>query len=279
MLLIPDNNTFRQFVPNTMAPAMGETPLYSKIRSFLVSAENWFCNNFIPRDILKRIVQEATDENDPLYFLPRRIVVLKAWAAAVPSIDVVVGPTGVGVTETSSLKPASKAKIDNLLSATNNELDANIEALVNIIYRVPDWLNCNTAERFRTSLFPDFQILDVLGVDRERYKNWLVYTSRAANIERRIARESISIPVMSRLRSRLLARLATGVELEVAKLIQYAVVEELRSGIEQKAPVEDAVNIIRQDKVNFPEWDHTDTADRFKAPAFRNHKHSSGYFL
>lgn len=279
MILIPDNSTLREFIPNTLAPAMGETPLYHKIQPFLVAAENWFTENFIPVNILKEIVDKASDENDPLYFLPRRIVVLKAWINAMPSIDVVIGPTGVGVTETASLKPASKAKVDRLLDATCSELDYNIEALVNILWRIPDWLESRQADRFRASLFPDFSLLDALGLNKDRYRNWLVFSDRASIIERRIAREWISVPVLVRLRSNLLARVCKGLELEVAQLVRSAVVEELRTGIEQKAAIEDATNIIRKNRSAFPEWAVTDTAARFNTPNFQNDKRKGGVWL
>lgn len=279
LLLIPDNATLRSFIPNTQAPVVGERTLYEKISPFLVSAENWFKSNFIPEHILKDIVDNATDENDPLYFLPRRIVVLKAWLNAMPSIDVVISPTGVGVTETATVKPASKAKVDKLLEATNEELDYNIESLINIIWRIPEWLKTHEADKFRNSLFPDFSLLDALDIRKDRYKNWLVYTHRASIIERRIAREWISDPVMARLRSNLLARLCKGEEKVVADLLCGAVIEELRTGVEQRGAIEDATNKIISDPVLFPEWKTTDTAARFNAPIFRNCKDKGGYFL
>lgn len=279
MLLIPDNKTLRSFIPNTMAPAMGERPLFDKISPFLVSAENWFKENFIPENILKDIVKSASDENDPLYFLPRRIVVLRAWINAMPAIDVVVGPTGVGVTETQALKPASKAKVDRLIDSTKAELDYNIESLLEIIWRIPGWLESYQADKFRSSLFPDFSILDVLNVKKDRYENYLVYIHRASIIERRMAREWISDPIMARLRSDLLARLAKGEVRKVAEIIRRAVIEELRTGIEDRGSIEDATNIIRSNKVLFPEWETTDTASRFSAPHFRNDRKKGGFWL
>lgn len=279
MLLIPDNSTLKKFIPNVLAEVHGESKLFDKVYTFLVSAEIWFCNNFIPEDILKEIVEDATDENDPLYFLPRRIVALKAWLSAMPSVDVIVGPTGVGVTETATLKPASKAKVDKLLEATAKELDFNIEWLINIIYHIPRWLDSEIADKFRQSMFPDFRLLDALGIHEDRYKNWLVYSHRASIIEKRIAVEWVSVPVMARIRGNLLSRMSKGVEKEVAEMLRGAVIEELRTGCEHRKAIEEATNIIRSDKVSFPEWHSTDTALRFNAPVFKNSKEKGGYFL
>lgn len=279
MILIKNNIQLREFIPNTMAPAMGETPLFDKIRPFLVAAENWFEANFIPQCLIFKLGDAIKDENDPLFFLPRRIVVLKAWINAMPSIDVIVGPTGVGVTETQALKPASKAKIDRLLEATVAELDYNIECLVSILWRIPGWLESHQADKFRSSLFPDFSILDVLNIKKDRYDNYLVYAHRASIIERRIAREWISLPVLARLRAASLSREATGILGEVADIVRGAVIEEIRTGIEQRDRIEDATNLIRSNKSVFPEWHVTDTAARFNAPHFVNDKRKGGYWF
>lgn len=279
MILIPDNNTLRSFIPNTMAPAMGETPLYDKILPFLVAAENWLTQNFIDRELLMQIVKDATDEEDPLYFLPRRIVVLKAWINALPSIDVLVSSHGVGVAETQTMKAASKFKIENLRKATQSELDYNIESLVNVVWRIPGWLDTKQADIFRQSLFPDFTILDDLGVKTDRYSEYLIHAKRASLIERRIAREWISVPLLSRFRALSLAREAQGSVLEVIQLVRDAVIHELSSGLENRENLEDVVNLIRSDKTTFAEWQTSDTANRFKGPNYRNRKEDKGFWL
>ena len=279
MLLIPDNETLSRFIPNTIAPAVGEKPIYIKILPFLTAAEDWLEFNFIDRKILNEIIQDATDEEDPFYFLPRRIVALRAWINAVPSIDIIVSSVGVGVVETNALKPASKAKIENLINATKDELDYNIESLINRIYRIPRWLDTRQADKFRSSLFPDFAILDALDIKKNRYEEWLVYINRASLIERRIAREWISAPVLARLRAASVSRSSDGAIKEVLDLTRAAVIEELRSGIEQKTMLEDITEIIRTDKTNFADWHTSDTASRFHPVKFENKEDKGGYWL
>ncbi len=294
MILIPDNTTLRSFIPNTMAPVKGETTLFDKIKPFLVAAENWFCENLIPLSLLQHYIEEAMEEDDPLYFLPRRIVCLQAWMNAVPAIDVVVGPTGVGVTETASLKPAAKAKIDNLIASTIAERDRNIESLIAHLRVDSRWIGSRAADKFRCSLFPDFRVVDAMGVTKERWTAYLGLTHKASVIEDIIGRRWISTEVLQDLRSRSILpdsdddhnhhgkdRLIR----EVTELLRDVELDVMRSDsvfLERNLDKErlcDITNTIRRNPDVFPKWRHSSAAGRFNGPVFENRKESSGYWL
>lgn len=279
MILIPDNSTLREFIPNTMAPAIGETPLFEKISPFLSSAEKWFMDTFIDEKILKEIVDATEDHEDPLYFLPRRIVVLRAWINALPAIDVVVAPTGVGVTETTTLKPASKAKIDKLLEATWAELDFNIACLLPRLPMIPYWMATPPAFKLKETLFPNFIAVDALEIRDHKWEAWVSLSKRIKLIEKRIERDWISVPVMSRLRTYSLMGETDGVIGQSIELARLAVINELREGHPAIDILNDLTTLIRESTTVFPEWHTSATAELFRDRSFKNKKDSTGYFM
>jgi hypothetical protein len=303
MLLIPDNTTLRSFIPNSFSPLPDSQSLFDKITPFLQSAEIWFKSEFIPENLLLGIISEAQQQDDPLYFLPRRIVAMRAWQNAIPAIDIVVGNNGVGVVETATLKPASKAKIDNLLLSVASELDRNIEMLLPLLPTINGWIGSAQAEKFRATLFPTFWILRRLGFDDDLWNRWLRISQRIRTIEDEIGEQWISTPVLHRLRI-INMRIVAGswdfglpdnvahiedVSLMVWKLIssvQHAV--GLIIGAEQegrdtqylaKPYLEKANAIIRNNPAIFPEWEDSPTARFFKTPAFRNSPGSTAFYF
>lgn len=303
MLLIPDNTTLRSFIPNSFAPRPDSQSLFDKITPFLQSAEIWFKSEFIPENLLLGIISEAQQQDDPLYFLPRRIVAMRAWQNAIPSIDIVVGNNGVGVVETASLKPASKAKIDNLLLSVASELDRNIEMLLPLLPTINGWIGSTQAEKFRVTLFPTFRILRRLGFDDDLWNRWLRISQRIRTIEDEIGEKWISAPVLNHLRllnMRILAGYKYleipdgGADDECAQVIVRNLISKVKSAvciiIEDKADrfdawhmakpyLEEANAIIRNNPAIFPEWDDSPTARFFKITAFRNRPGSTAFYF
>lgn len=314
MLLIPDNTTLRSFIPNSFSSVDGSPSLFDKIAPFLHSAEIWFKTEFIGEDMLARIISEAQAQDDPLYFLPRRIVAMRAWMTAIPAIDIVISANGVGVVETNSLKPASKAKIDNLLSSVAKELDRNIEQLLQLLPSVAGWTESQQAAKFRATLFPTFQIVRSLGYDEDLWSRWLSLTPRIRAIEDEIGEKWISAPVLEKIRIdnlRIIAGNPIGNKISLHKFgcpdcgvtemsvsqTEGIAIEKLISKVkaavsiildsddspQQKAAanryLEEANAIVRNNPAVFPEWEDSPTARFFSTPAFRNRPASTGYFF
>ena len=285
MLLIPDNTTLRSFIPNSFSSLPNEPTLFDKLVPFIRSAETWFLRNIIPENVIVSVIDRALSQDDPLYFLPRRIVALKAWLLAIPSVDVVIGNNGIGVVETNSLKPASKAKIDRLLSSVADELDIVLEALLPMLPEIPGWLDSPQADTFRKTLFPTFRILRQRGVSNDLWNNWVAISPKIHDIENEIGESWISVPVLERLRRAnldpdlrrdpLLSLLISKVKAAVRIMLdnpQAATCPPLRQ-------LEEANAIVRGNTDRFPEWCMSPTARFFKTPAFRNSPDSSAYFF
>lgn len=295
MLIIPDNSTLRSFIPNSFAALEGQQTLFERMAPFLQSAELWFFANFISEQITHYIIQETTSNDEPLYFLPRRIVALRAWINAAPSLDIVISHNGLSVIETNNAKPASKAKIDRLLASLSSDLDQNIDALLPLLPSIDGWTASPTAAQFRATLFPDFSILRSIGISSDLYAQWLALTARIADIEDEIAEQWISLPLLQQLRLVNLEGKATHQQLFVISKIKAAVRKLLTadgaevlhsSAITPRlsldiclSQLEEAVDFIRENPHDFPLWHTSHTARRFSTRPFRNKKSSSAYFF
>lgn len=91
-----DRETISRYIPNKLAEVDGEAPLSEKLDTYIASAKMWLENEFLgPEDFL------SDSHND----LALKILVAKAFADAVPSLDLVVTPTGMAVIKSEDRPP------------------------------------------------------------------------------------------------------------------------------------------------------------------------------
>ena len=126
----PDSVTIRKYIPNVMLEVDDETPLAQKLEPYIESAQLW----------LEREYTGTDDFLSPQHKqLALKIVILRAFADAAPSLDLIITPSGMGVVNTESVAPASKERVDLLIASLNDMVDANISLLVDICRTYPQW--------------------------------------------------------------------------------------------------------------------------------------------
>lgn len=287
-MIIPDDYTLRKFLPNTFTPAIGEQPLFEKIEPFIISAEKWFESNFMPAEIIEQHIDLATTQEEKFYFLPRRIVALKAWLHAIPAIDIVVTANGIGVIETNTLKPASKFKIERLAEAVSAELDQCLDQLIKALPELHEWPDSPQGQYFASTLFPDFGILRTQGIRLDLWEEYTSLIPKITDIESEFADLWISHEIMARLRRAIITRTTNRHEAFVASKIKAAVRCRLSSlhppldaNIKKSETrnLEEANAYIRQHDREFPEWRHSSTHKFFSTPNFKNKPGSTAYFF
>ena len=70
---------------------------------------------------------------------------------------------GFGVVNTSNLTPASKPRVDRLVSSMLSHRDDCTAALLPELVGASKWLTSSQADFFCATLFPDFAIVDSVG--------------------------------------------------------------------------------------------------------------------
>lgn len=132
-------DTIRGYIPNVLAEVEGETTLFDKLSTWIDSSCVWIEDNYLgPDDFL--------DEDDNQIAL--RIVVTKAFADAVPSLDLVVTPTGFGVISTESLAPASKERVERLVKSLRDYVDLQLTLLIRKCHGYPEWYSTKPGRYF-----------------------------------------------------------------------------------------------------------------------------------
>lgn len=137
-----DNDYIRKCIPNVILEVEGEIPLADKLITWIWSAKDWIESEYLgPDDFLN----EADNAR------AMRIVALKAFTDAIPSLDLVVTPTGFGVVSTDSVAPASKDRINRLLESLRRQIDGELDLLLEFCHQYPEWRASDRGKYFCTT--------------------------------------------------------------------------------------------------------------------------------
>lgn len=278
MKLIPDNETLLRFVPNTITAVKGERPLYDKISVHLDLAEDWVRDTFTS-DKTFNVIADYTKDN-PVKLNLQRLIVAEALHRAIPSLDLVVTPNGFAVTQTANLVPASKPRIDRLLSSMLAQRDDCIARLLSDqLPGASQWLNSPQAAYFGATLFPDFAIVDAMGISEHKWEKYLELRPQIIDLEASLAEEWLSPELLSALRQRNLARTLTAIDRPLVTQVKAQIISVLQGNPISTRRMQDCVNYIRCHPSDFPEWHSSETAKLFSPPKFENKKQNKGYWF
>lgn len=95
------NAELRSLIPNVIHEVEGEALLIDKLAPWLESATLWLAEN---------IVGESYSLPESVLPHAKKIIVYKAFAEAVPSLDITLSPAGFAVINTDGRAPASKER-------------------------------------------------------------------------------------------------------------------------------------------------------------------------
>lgn len=146
MILTIDNRRLRELIPGVIHEVDDEASLYDKMLPWLNSANAWLEDNFIGSGIE---LPQGFNE------LVEKIIVNKAFAEAIPSLDVVLSPAGFAVISTDGRAPASKERIERLVSSLNSYVDANTSLLISKLHLVPQWNDSEIGNWWCATFIPD----------------------------------------------------------------------------------------------------------------------------
>lgn len=284
MKLIQTNEQLLRFVPNTITAVKGERPLYDKIAVHLDLAEDWVRDTFTS-DKTFNAIADYTEDN-PVKLNLQRLIVAEALHRAIPSLNLVVTPNGFAVTQTANLVPASKPRIDRLLSSMLALRDDCIARLLSDqLPGASQWLNSTQADYFGATLFPTLEIvksvtptsdLQPLTSDWDKYQ---ALRPKIIDLEASLAEEWLSPELLSALRQRNIARTLTATERPLVAQIKAQIVSVLQGTPISTRRMQDCVNYIRCRPSDFPEWHSSETAKLFSPPKFENKKQNKGYWF
>lgn len=280
MRIIKTNETLTALIPNVVTTVEGEKPLIDKIDRWLTDAEDWVMVTFTGATVMEEI---ADDPASMVWEHLAQLVVTEALRNSIPSLDVVLTPNGFGIVSNNNVAPASKDRIDRLISQMAAQRDHFINMLLSDLRQMELWLNSEQCAWFASSLLQSPKACVTAVMDRTRdgqqWDQFLQIRSRAVTIEDAIAERWISYPVMEQLRTELMIVNNATVH-QVALKVRACVFNELRGNSRNHWDLDRIVNYIRNNADIFPTWATSDTARLYNnPPVFRNKKDSPGYFF
>lgn len=280
MKIIKTNETLTALIPNVVTTVEGEQPLIDKIDRWLTDAEDWVMVTFTGATVMEEI---ADDPASMVWEHLAQLVVTEALRNAIPSLDVVLTPNGFGIVSNNNVAPASKDRIDRLISQMAAQRDHFINMLLADLKCRSSWRDSHQFAWFTESLisWPKACVTAVNDRIREgqQWDQFLQLRQRAYTIEDAIAEKWISYGVMQQLRVELMTVNNATVH-QVALKVRSCVFNELRGQQRNHWDLDRIVNYIRNNADVFPTWATSHTARLYNnPPVFKNKKDSPGYFF
>ena len=258
-MMIQNDAELRQYIPNALVTVSGEQSLFDKLQIDLQLSESWFARIF------------GVVESTPTAC---KVLATDAFLRAVPSLDLVLTANGFGIVSNNTIAPASKDRVDRLLSSLEQNRDFAIDQLLHELLQQSEWRETAQGRYFLATLFQS-----PLSLPRElhRGKAWDYFQQVHAQIvliEHELAEKFISREVYARLRSDISNP-------DFADLVQPLQAIELQLLNGKPLPYKQLVALvdyIRKSEL-FPEWQTSQTAELYKSHAFENKKDSPAYWF
>lgn len=289
MILVTSDNVLRKYIPNVISYVTGEVSLFEKLSPFLVTAERWVAETFTSDAVLTSIAASA--EGNAMKVFATKVVVAHAFMSAVPSLDIVLTANGFGIVSNSNIAPASKERVERLVSSLEAERDRSIKLLLTELSKDTSWLATEQCGFFKATLFPNLDLCDYLGVDRFQWRKFMELRPLIVGIENDIIAEYIGQEQMDAFRQMALrpSTVTSSIVQSVIRSIRAEVlqrVKERESGssftpylLHQQLDLVQVVDCIRKNPSLFPQWHSSSIKELFSDKEYKNEKGSGGYWF
>ena len=282
MKIITTDEQLRLLIPNVLATVEGEPTLIEKLYPYLETAEQWAIDTFVPEAIFNEIAENNSEgPNERFRFPLEKLVACHAYMTAIPSLDLVLTPNGFGIVSNQNVVPASRERVDALITSLESQRDASIEALVLRLSSRSDWQQSEQGQYFATTMFPFLNICRRLAIREHIWDSYQQLHERLIKIENVLADTYFSQEQMQVFRTHVITqgRPATTLEDQVIRSLQSYELQLLTDIQVHPQCYYDLVNIIREHEEVFPAWHSSTVAELYKPKIFENKKKSSAYWF
>jgi len=282
MKLITTDEQLRLLIPNVLATVEGEPTLIEKLYPYLETAEQWAIDTFVPEAIFNEIAEaDSFGPNERFRYPLEKLVACHAYMTAIPSLDLVLTPNGFGIVSNQNVVPASRERVDALITSLESQRDAAIEALILRLSSRDDWRQSTQGQYFAATIFPFLSLCRRLAIREHIWDCYQQLRERLIKIENVLADTYFSQPQMQIFRSHVITqgRTASNLETQIIRSLQSYELQLLTDIQVSNQCYYDLITIIREHKEIFPAWHTSPVADLYTPRAFENKKNSSAYWL
>ena len=277
MMLINNDEQLRHFLPNVLATCDGEVSLFDKLQFHLNNAEQWLAENVTGRDFISTVAGAQAD--DATRALLCQTIAAHAFHVALPSLDLVLTPTGFGIVSNGNIAPASAERVARLSESLLLLRDTLTNDLLSLLCQNAQWRESDQGKYFSATLFPTLELSRLAGHTSDVWEHYRSLRQQVLSIEYELATKYISEALYARLRQHALQQTLSATELPIVVNLRNIEIELLTGKPLNYILLTSLVNDIRSNPDDFPEWQSSPTALLFNRPSFQNKKHSTGYWF
>lgn len=219
--------------------------------------------------------------------MAEKIIVNKAFAQAIPSLDVTLSPAGFAVINTDGRAPASKERVERLIASLNSFVDENASALLEELHHNREWPLSENGRWFRATFIPTFSEVPKFRREQDLIGTYLNMRNIALAFEQALAERYLGHGFLSSLRSSFPVFEGEGTA-EIFEMIHAAELRYITHHIRDskaKCPDEHEVWHMVQPIISklscWPElkgaWE-AEMGDKFKVQPFKNTVKGGFYF-
>lgn len=286
-VLIADNGTLMQFVPNVLKCVQGELSLYEKIAPHLEVAEAWLTTTFLSEEVLTELLSVSENANNKLLHYARMAVVAEAMLHAVPQLDLVLTPNGFGVVSNTNIAPASKERVERLLLSLEKMRDDTLAVLLPLLTQDVVWATSAPCQFFEQTLYPWLDLPRKLGSTEHTWLHYQELHSKLIAIEERLAHDFFSCELLNVLRKANLhndwENTASAPHYRSAWQHIFAIVLFMLREEEANPPFASCIEVVNslRNAPNgiFKEWKLSETAALFENHGYKNDKKKGGFWF
>lgn len=288
-MLISSDETLRSIITNLQRAAVGQTPWVARLQPWLLQAE-LYLDQFIA-DIS---MLEALEEENPLFgTYARTFVAFKAWATAIPSLDLVATESGFGVVSTQTVAPASAQRVEAARKSAEATASQSALALIRLLKQRPEWLQSIQFKSYYENVFSDPETFSrsAAGLNTEKISAFDFYIQKiesinvaTAMIEKKLlgkqATELLISFVSDETESRQFVLVDDKIIIDMVQIIAVAILEhtgyrKLASNLFRTL---DETLQCHSSKIA-EKWTESSCYKAYKAKPYENTKESSGFFF
>jgi hypothetical protein len=282
MKLITSDEQLRLLIPNVLATVEGEPTLIEKLYPYLETAEQWAIDTFVPEAILDEIAEaDSFGPNERFRFPLEKIVACHAYMTAIPSLDLILTPNGFGIVSNQNVVPASRERVDALITSLESQRDAAIEALILRLSSRSAWRESPQGQYFAATMFPFLNLCRRLAIREHIWDSYQQLHERLIKIENVLADTYFSQEQMQVFRSHVITqgRSASDLESQIIRSLQSYELQLLTDIQVHPQCYYDLVNVIREHPDTFAAWHSSPVAVLYTPPVYNNKKESGGYWF
>lgn len=282
-MIIDSNSTLLMFFSNVLDTAEGERDLFDKLSPELQVSEQWIQDTFTGSAIYATF--DVMESWPFIKHLMGGVISHHALLLAIPRLDLFLTPNGFGVVSNQNVAPASKERVERLISNLERERDKFIHQLLLTLSQTYDWRDSEPFKAWSATLFPNLAVVENCGLKTPLYSTYLELRPRIKEIENAIEVNWIGKEQLDCFRlwcagvQDSLGQTHHSTYLQVIDKLRTSIVRMLVDNHPHFRLLEDAVNIIRNNPEIFPLWHTSPIHELFELPHYENKKDSHGYWF